>query len=339
MEVRYGKKLLKDLSGKDAPPPVFVVVGPGEADLADSMKLDKTVIGAPPAPSEAAFDKVVEKTREAATIIALGSTPAVRAARYAAMRTGARLVMAPSAITGDEVIRPLVYAHRGAGIEVEGEKENDLLLADAELIWNGPEELTRAAAGEMLSIATAVKDWERAEKGQSYSEQKAEEALELMADAMDWADEIYELTEKGIRKLVESLLAREELAKKMGTRRPVEGSEHLFVDCVLGTTGRDIPRPLLVCLGVVLMTELQGGKSKPVKQFLHWINVKWRPEDIGMSADEIKQVLLSMPGYGRERNWERTIAELDGIDKQKADNVIAGMQAQFLNSSLQERED
>jgi glycerol dehydrogenase-like iron-containing ADH family enzyme len=156
---------------------------------------------------------------------------------------------------------------------------------------------------------------------------------------MDRADDVYDLTEAGIRTLVEQLKRREEFAERQGSRRLVEGSEHVFADCAEAVLHRPLPRGPLLCLAVVMMMELQKKPSKPVKQFLHWIGAGWKPEQSGITDGELARVLAALPEFERAGGYAPTAirgAELSGPELKR---IIEGMKEQILRSSLQERKD
>jgi hypothetical protein len=113
----------------------------------------------------------------------------------------------------------------------------------------------------------------------------------------------------------------------------------MFADCAEAHTKRVFPRGALLCLGVVLMLELQKMNSKPVKQFLHWLNVAWKPDKLGLSEPELAGILGALKDFDKEHGCQYTVIRETEISGRTIKRVIEGMRAPILTSSLQDRED
>jgi len=329
--------LLQGLTEDDMPQPlVLVTAGRWEKEAQRLGSSPKSVINIQGFSIEG-FEAAARGCREASTVFALGDGPAMEAGRYAAAVAGARLIFAPAVITGEPLVRPAPeYAAALAGVPAL-EKAPDLLVIEPGLVWSGDEEATRSAAGDALSMAVAVEDWKRT--GEGYDGDAAERSLDVLSDLMDRADDVYELTEGGIEALVAALEKRERLAGEMGHRRAVEGSAQAFMKCLYSLLGRPLPRGRLMCLAAVLMTELQGKTSRPVKQFLHWINVNWKPESMGIDEELLKKALEAAPEFARQNGWEATVLGSAKVDGSRAEKLVSAMRESFIRSSLMDRED
>ncbi len=335
MRVNFGKRLLEEIA-PDLPGPVYAVTGPEGKELAAlASGLSGTLVVNAGDKNE--LDALAEWAGGAGTVLAMGNGPLIEAARYVAWRAGSSLVVVPTAVTGEQVVKSDVILREGAGIEVLGNKDAELLAVDYEIVWGGPEEETRAAVGEILSILTAVEDWKAAGEAAGYDSAVAEKAVELLDETMDRADDIFDLTQSGIRQIVNSLVKREELSCSAGTRRPIEGPEHAFVECALATAGKALPRGGLLCLGVILMSELQGRRSRPIKQFLKWVQVDWNPERVGLSGEELALALEALPQFARERGLFYTTLDKREVDRETLQGVIGAMREPLLTSSLRDR--
>jgi glycerol dehydrogenase-like iron-containing ADH family enzyme len=341
MEIKYGRKLIEGLTADELRPPVCLVTVAGDKERALATVMRPHAVAALSGMEQGALDSLAAKCTAGGTVLGFGGDAAMEAARYAAWKSGAALVLAPTTITGESLVRADVLVRAKGGREKAGTKDAYLLLVDYGLIWEGGEADSRSSVGHVLSIVTAVEDARRAAAGggEAYDEEKGLAAMDIVAALTDRADDIYDLTEAGIRTLVELLLRREEFAQRDGSRRLVEGSEHVFADCAESVLGRALPRGPLLCLAVVMMMELQKKPSKPVKQFLHWIGAGWKPEAVGVTEPELARVLGSLPAFERSGGYAPTAirgAELSGPEIKR---IIEGMKEPILRSSLQERKD
>lgn len=342
LDVRYGKNILASLSEGEFTGPVVALTrenwrGPAESRLAG--RLESTLLFSDMTGD--ALDALAEKAAKAGAVVAVGDGPVMDAARYVAWRTGSKLVMAPMAITGESAVSSGVWTADGGRTTILGQKAPDLVTVDLDLIWNGPEHETRAGVGDVLGIVTATEDCFRASRAGAaeFDGEKALEAMEIVNELMDRADDLFDLTEAGVRKLVETLARREEFAEAMGSRSLVEGSEHVFADCAESVLARPLARGALVCLGVVLMLELQGKDGKPAKQFLHWLNVAWQPEKIGISDPELARVLGALKEFDREHDRGHTVIREAEISGKAMKTMMERMRDPLIKSSFQKRRD
>ncbi len=333
--------MLEALGEENFAGPLLAVTGPEwwkmmEGRLAARVDL---VVDAAGVGSSATVEKV--KSEKAGTVLAAGHGRIIEIARRAALASGADLVVVPTAIDGESAVRRDVIERDKGAPKIIGEKETDLLIVDSGLIWGEHEALTRTGVGELLAISPTVEDCRIANLAglKGLTENVAERAVDLVGELFDWADEIGELTESGIRRLVELLIAREELARKVGSRRPIEGSAHFFADLAELKLGVSPRRGALICMGVILMMELQRKSSRPAKQFLHWLRVPWKPEDLGLTADQIGEVISALPGYVRDNKLPYTVIDDAALDEATIKRIINAMLSPLLKSSFQTRDD
>jgi len=337
MKLEFGKKVFESLSSDAIKSPAVAVVPPGKGTLAEKtgLKADKTLEAA--ALSVASLDELAEAAKGAGTIIAIGDSIQADAARYAAWKNDAVLVVAPQTIDSERIFRKEVVDGESAG--ALGEKPADIVAVDYSLVWSGDEDITRSSVGDVLGAITAAEDWKRSAKDAGYDEDVAERSLDLLSEMMDRADDIFDLTEGGIRAIAEAMAGREGLAEELGHRRTIEGSEHVFADCARAVTGREYPHGPLMCLSVITMTELQGKPSKAIKQFLHWIRVPWRPDQIGFSDADMRETLKTLRAFSEKHGYPPTSINMVEMMDEKIDKIINGVRESILRSSLMDRED
>ncbi|MFO8056226.1 MAG: iron-containing alcohol dehydrogenase [bacterium] len=339
MEIRFGKKLLESLSGRDISGPLALLEDPKYADaVLEKLPAKPALVREPGGLSSESLDEVCAGL-EPGTVLAAGGGDIGYAGRYAAWKTGSKLITLPFEISGESLVRRDVITIEEGLFKRHGHHDDELLLVDSECIWKGDERISRAGAGDILGMLIAVEDWRSAEGGSGFSEDVVNQAVEIVDELMDRADELFDLTEGGIRRLVELLHAREKLAESAGHRRMIEGSERIFEECARNVLGKPLSHGPLRCLGVISMAVLHGLSTRPFKQFLHWIQVPWKPEDQGISDTELWKILSSLPAFVKKYEYPDTIIHHVEMGEERINRVMTGIREPFLKSSLQTRND
>jgi glycerol dehydrogenase-like iron-containing ADH family enzyme len=342
MELKIGQKILEQITDKDIVGPVYAVCDkPSWNKVKD--KLGVSVAGTVfyKGPFKSRLDGLAEEAEGAKTILAIGNGAIINAARYVASKLDAGLVLIPTEINGEEIVKSDVfYLEEWVPVKTGDKKEADLIIVELGILWESKEEETRAGASDVLSIVASVGDCKKVfEEGKGeFSEGKAEEALDIVDAIMDWADDLYDLTEGGVKKLIETLQEREKFAENEGSRALIEGSPHIFAECAVSTLKKPFARSKLVSLGTVLMMELQGQNIKPLKQFMHWVQIPWKPEKIGITEQEIQNVIEAMPEYAEKQGYPITIVNFKRVNTLTIQRIIAAMNEPFVKSELQTRD-
>ena len=277
-----------------------------------------------PAATPEAAAEVSRLIGAAGAVIAAGDGSLLAEARRLCVGAAATLVVAPTVVNAEAV-------ETGLG------RPADLLAVDYGLVWGQDEDKSLAAAGEILSLLTATADRRRASTPDQFDEARAERALEIVDGLLDRAEEIHELTPAGIRALYELFLRREQLVEEMGSRRAVAGAEHVFAARARREVQPGVCRGQLLCLGTVLMSEVLGQGSRAVKQFLHWIQAPWKPEDMGLNDLALGRILAGLRLFAREIGRPDTVLEEVELKAEKIQTIIAAMREPIVKSSFQDR--
>lgn len=324
MEIRYGQNLNEQIKSELPSPLLLVAPEPLLSLLIDRLQPEMAL--PLPASTPEAAATLAEQAAKAASVLAAGDGFILTEARRLCGGIEAKLILAPTLVCAEAV-------ESGLG------REPDLVIVDHSVIWAGQEEKSRAAAGEILSLLTAVADWKRAAAGQAEFEQaRADEVLELVDRLLDRSDDIFDLTPAGIALLYDLFLERERLAAAMGSRRAVEGSEHILA-ARLAPVAPAASRGQLLCLATVLMSELHGQGSRAVKQFLYWIRAQWKPEELGISEPNLAKAMMGLPAFARDGGYPHTILNEVEMPPEKVKQLFLAMRASIIQSSLEKRDD
>jgi glycerol dehydrogenase-like iron-containing ADH family enzyme len=259
------------------------------------------------------------------TVVGLGGGMALDMAKYVAWKRGARLILVPSIMSVDACVTREVAIREGRRVRYVGDVRPEVVVVDYELIRGAPARLNRAGAGDILSIHTALFDWKlaHAEQGERYDPAIADDARGILQKLMTGWRDIRDVTDGGIRILAELFAAVNELCFQFGNSRPEEGSEHFWAYNVEYLTGRQFIHGELVCLGIVLMAALQDNLADEVHRFLEGAQVRYRPEDLHLSRDDLVRSLLSLKEYVEKESLMFSIINMATIDTGTVDEILS----------------
>ena len=134
--------------------------------------------------------------------------------------------------------------------------------------------------------------------------------------------EIYNVTEDGIRFLVEGHLEEVRLCEKYGNPRPEEGSEHFFAYNLEYRMCRPFLHGTIVSLGVVLMTILQERDPREIIDFLDGVGVLWKPENAGLRDEDVVGVIETLYNYCTNEKFYYTVVNRQRPDRKMGLRLI-----------------
>jgi glycerol-1-phosphate dehydrogenase [NAD(P)+] len=196
------------------------------------------------------------------------------------------------------------------------------LIIDFDVIRSAPPHLNRGGVCDILSCYTALQDWEisHADTGETIDPKTVDATNDLLRRLFSHQKDIHDVTEDGIRFLIEGYLDEVRLCEQYGSPRPEEGSEHFFAYNLEYRMCRPFLHGTIVSLGVILMTILQGSDPREVVDFLDGAGVLWRPKDAGLCDEDVAQAIETLGGYCKNEEFYYTV-----IDRQKPDEKTASM--------------
>jgi len=273
---------------------------------------------------QSSLDTWVENVEPADAVLGVGGGVALDAAKYLAWAKGWPLHLAPSVISVDAAFTDTVGVRCSGRVRYVGKVKPAAVLVDEKMILGAPAHINRAGAGDILSIHTALWDWRLAAKrrGEAYNPEIASESALLLQRLSDAAEEIARVTPEGIRTLVDLFTAEVELCDRFGSSRPEEGSEHFWAYNAEYLTGRGYVHGELVALGIKLISALQGNGASRIGRLIDRLDIRWRPEQIGMTAEEVIESLRTAKLYVEQENLPYSVLNERALDPQDARQLV-----------------
>jgi glycerol-1-phosphate dehydrogenase [NAD(P)+] len=274
------------------------------------------------------LDRTVAELPPFASVIGLGGGQALDVAKYAAWARRTPLFQVPTVLSVNAA-----WSHRAA-VRVDGVVRYvawavpEAVYVDFEVIRSAPIDLNRSGVGDILCYHTGHFDWRLArDRGQveprwPYDEQLVAEADVALQRVIDHAEDIHDVTDAGLRALAESLRWGGAAFHNAGWNpRHIEGAEHFVFYALEHLTGRPFIHGQIVCLGVLLMSALQDNRPEWIKEVIEHIGVPYRPEQMGITWDEVGQALRTLPEFVPRAGLWYTIASDRPITEEYIDRM------------------
>jgi glycerol dehydrogenase-like iron-containing ADH family enzyme len=273
------------------------------------------------------LDRLVSPVPDFEVVVGIGGGSCIDCAKYFSWKRKSRLILIPSVASVDACVTKLVAVREGGKVCYVGDAQAEHLLIDYSLISEAPPRLNRAGAADILSIHTGSFDWRLGHRknGEEYNDDIARRCADAVKDLEKHAAEIRNVTHKGIRKLIELFEVENDLCLEHGNYRPEEGSEHFFAYNAEHVTGKHFIHGELVCLGILLMARLQQNRPEWLKSLLDELGVLYRPSDIGLTLDELREILITLDDYCRKEKLPHTIIYETDFSSETIEKLISDL--------------
>lgn len=232
-------------------------------------------------------------------VIGMGGGTAIDVAKYLAWRWQLPLTLIPSALTVDAPFTESIAVRRAGRIHYLGEVYPEKIIIDTELIQSAPKPLNRGGVGDLLSIHTALYDWQLAHQklGEAYDAAVATQSASILHRLRQNSSEVREVTEAGIQLMVGWFCEEVSLCHQVRSSRPEEGSEHHLLYNLEARTGKTYLHGPAVTLCALLAAYLQDNEAESLRQLADECGVEYGPASLGISSDSLRRALLTANEY------------------------------------------
>lgn len=276
-------------------------------------------------------EELVERTTQSFPpiegVLGIGGGSCMDFAKYVAWKRRIPCILAPSIVSVDACLTDAIAVRRQGRVHYLGQVYPEAVLIDFELICQAPPELNRAGAGDILSIHTALFDWQLAhqQNNEPYFPEIAEQSRALLHTLFAHADAIREATPEGIQILVELFRAEVHLCYRAGSSRPEEGSEHFWAYNLEYRTRRPFVHGDLIALGVLLMSALQENDLPGIKARIQDLGLRHTPEALQIPEEVLRDSLITARDYAIDDQLNFSTLNVRPVDERLAAHLIASV--------------
>ena len=275
------------------------------------------------------------ETCEGEVVYGIGGGLAIDTAKYVAATNGLPLIAIPTILSTDAFLTDATGVREDGCVRYLPSKAPDTVIVDMDVLGSAPASMRASGAADVLSIATAMWDWQEAEKmGENPSTQRVTpQAIgigsTLLQTLLDNAREIGSGTPTGLKLLLDLLCMEVQLCYLCGHSRVEEGSEHHFVYAVENrltstdseaTNGGPLLHGELVGLGILLMAALQSQPWMQYRHALECLQINYRPSAV--APDAIAETLINLSDYVAQHQLPYTVATTLQITPDIAERTI-----------------
>jgi len=263
------------------------------------------------------------------TIVGLGGGSAMDTAKWIHWRRDLSLFQIPSLPSVDACFTRMSALRDKGGVRYEGDSVPEMVYVDFELFRSAPRPMVTSGIGDVLSCNTAWFDWKFAADNDQdefgWTEEMPKVSLTYLEELYSCAPGINEMTDDGLRRLMELLRDIGWRCHEFKHARFEEGSEHFFAYAFEEVTGRTILHGELVTVGTLLMSYFQGNDYERVKDIVLRAGTRHTLDELKISEKELIDSVRQLASYTREqKHWysHAMFLDLKNVDDSKIIELI-----------------
>lgn len=258
-----------------------------------------------------------------ASVVGFGGGRALDAAKYFAWRRNKPLFQLPTSLSVDAAFGHRAAVRHQRRVRYVGWAVPECVFIDYDIVRAAPPVFNHCGIGDILCFYTAVLDWQLAaargqcEKQWRYDDSLAAQSLEHAEAVINHRDDIRNMTDAGIRTLVNGHRWGGGCYHAAGWNpRPVEGTEHFIFYALEKETGAPFLHGQPVCLGIVAALMMHNHpRTREIYAAIRDIGVDIRPEAMHIGWDNVRAALTGLRDFVTTNNFWWGIANEKTIDK------------------------
>ncbi|MFQ6013016.1 MAG: NAD(P)-dependent glycerol-1-phosphate dehydrogenase [Thermoplasmata archaeon] len=234
------------------------------------------------------------KDHGATAVLGVGGGRPIDVAKYASFRQEIPFLSLPTAASHDGLVSANASLLGPDGKTSLAAHAPLAVVMDTEVIAASPHRLLASGCADIVSNATAVKDWIlanrlRNENLSSYAASLSEMTARMIIEN---AQDIKPGLEESAWFVCKALVSSGVAMSIAGSSRPASGSEHLFSHALDRLARQPALHGEQVGVGTIMMMYLHGGDWEEIRGALELIGAPTTAEALGISPEEITAALV-----------------------------------------------
>ncbi len=272
------------------------------------------------------LEALVRELPPAVAVVGIGGGLVIDNAKWVAWKRRIPYFAVPSSVSVDAFVTNTIAVREASRVVYDGFVVPEAVIVDPELVATAPARFNRAGVGDLLSIHTALWDWEHgaAHGGPPFVPELAARAAGILDRVDSLADAIGSTTPGALVFIAQAYAEVNTLLIDAGHSQPEEGSEHYLAYALEEATGRSFVHGEIVGLGVVVMATLQANRPERARAILARARVDWRPCDLGLTRAVFTRALAGLPDFVARARLPWSVALGAGLDHDRVEALLAG---------------
>jgi len=211
----------------------------------------------------------------------------------------------------------------------------EAVYIDYDVIRAAPRHLNYSGIGDIMCNHTGVLDWKYAtavgkcEAKWPYDAEICRQSMEKVENIITYADDIHNLTDKGIQVLIDGLRWGTSFHGNGWNPRQIEGIDHFFFYSLEYETGKKFIHGQPVGLGIYIGSVLHDSRAEEMLNTIHRVGLDIRPEAMGVTWKDVATALFNMRGYVHRNGLWHSIAHDVEIKQDFVDRIRAGVEGKY----------
>ncbi|CAN5515350.1 iron-containing alcohol dehydrogenase family protein [soil metagenome] len=261
------------------------------------------------------------RRRGADAVVAIGGGRCLDVAKLAAARAGVAVVAVPTQPSHDGICSPVAVVPAGSGCgQSVGAVAPRLVFISVPTLLSAPLKSVAAGLGDLLANPLALRDWALAsERGLATVDKRAwelsTESFERISPHFDSDIERTGRDPARLRELADALVISGLAMIRAGNSRPASGGEHEISHAIDERFPGRALHGAQVAFGCIISTTLYGDDASALRARLRRVGLPDHPSQLGLSQNDVVEVLLCAP---QTRPGRFTILEESDLDAARA---------------------
>lgn len=299
-KIKYGTSLLEELTGEKNIKWLIVTQENLWKQFHEKIKTDNYDTYMVTSMDLAFIQEEIKKHTDYDAVIGLGGGLAIDMAKYFSWQHNKPLYSVPTIASVNACLTYKTAVREDNKVRYIGEALPVCVYIDYDIIKSAPAFLNIAGIGDIFSCHTGLYDWKLIDArvgNPPYDEAVAQGARKMLENLYKNIDEIKNVTDEGIKFIFDSYKWIGENGYRMKHSRFEEGSEHYYAYTLESIAKKPMVHGRIVCLGIYFMSKLQNNNHERAVEIIKESHIGIRPEDIGVTMEEITAALKTANDY------------------------------------------